>query len=235
MTVWNTYSLTRSDFQWLAGNNIAGGPNMVLCYDFNYWAMTPAQRTTARQVIARMAPEGYSGIDIPAPLAGGNWVTLDSFLRMLPLMAIEGEVEYTPAMQQIFIEIMECFVQFLNFSILKTGSTKEGLGKNQIAVTSLIAFAKRGWDFLGHQFIYKHLSQYYPQILNSWGFGANEYDDTPIGYLGDEENYWYKVYIIYILLDICVDIHSGIMSLIMWVVSGFTQQIQTSTLFGPIL
>lgn len=103
-----------------------------------------------------MCPQFYAGQGIKQESCVTNWIALDSWIRLLNMLPIEGEAELTPALQATFVGACDSLSKFLHNGFRPSGVSLEGLGKNEMAITSLIALAKRGYDFLGH----KHLKVY---------------------------------------------------------------------------
>ena len=145
----------------LPGTNIEfGGVNMAMAYDFNYWAMSPAQRDIVRQALVKTISKiPRYGPNLDAYATTSNWTALLAF-DLLMNFAIEGETGYNPTFTN---DYARTYHNFLTYGYLASGEGYEGTGKNYVFATTLVALAKRGYSLLGHP----HLRAYATRYLNA--------------------------------------------------------------------
>ena len=183
MDTWSTYLLGRGDFTnsskiWMLG----GGAAFAEAYDFNHWAMTPAQRANVRKALVRcLRTPPYYGVGLAPEAATSNWASLDTFL-LIVVMAIEGETSvavegYDPAyFQSYFTNAMGSTYKFLTYGWHPSGEPYEGMGKGWFGGARLIACAKRGYNFFGHPHLQKFVTEAWPACLQPFGYSWRHYD-----------------------------------------------------------
>ncbi|WOO40932.1 hypothetical protein [Rubellicoccus peritrichatus] len=156
------------------GNDFQCYVHLAYAYDMAYNQMTSAQRSTVVQELADHL-EGYIhyGTYEEAYASTSNWTTLNSFYP-LTYMAIEGE---SPQLDAIAYEgAVRATYNFLTYGWYPTGAGYEGLGKNYVFATSLIAFAKRGQSYLGHPHLRAYAEKFLPALIQPFGYAFSGYD-----------------------------------------------------------
>lgn len=172
MYFWARMALADSTFN--ADNyNVFGGTHMALCYDLNYANMTPIQRDTVRKAISQMVRnEPRHGGDLHAFVNTSNWSTLNTF-EIIANLSIEGEVGYNASLTTKW---MRAFHTFINYGWYPSGAGYEGLGKNYMFVTTMIACAKRGYSLLAHPHVRAYGENFLTAITQPYGKGFSSYD-----------------------------------------------------------
>lgn len=183
LDTWATYVLSRTDYtnannRWMIG----GGGAFAEVYDFNAWAMTPAQAARVRTAIARvMYAAPYQGVGVPPEADTSNWVSLDGF-NLIMAMALEGETSVavegfsTNYFNAYFINAMGSFYDFITYGWHPSGEPFEGMGKGWFGGARHIAFAKRGYNFFGHPHLQNFVKTIWPACLQPFGFSWTHYD-----------------------------------------------------------
>ena len=183
MDTWATYVLSRSDYtnanaRWMIG----GGGAFAEAYDFNFWAMTPAQRAHVRTAIARvMYAAPYQGVGLSPEADTSNWVSLDGF-NLIMAMALEGETSAavegfdTNYFNAYFVNAMGSFYDFITYGWHPSGEPFEGMGKGWFGGARHIAFAKRGYNFFGHPHLQNFTRNVWPACLQPFGYSWTHYD-----------------------------------------------------------
>ena len=183
MDTWATYVLGRADYTNASKNWMIGSPAAFAeAYDFNHWAMTPAQRANVRTALARAiyaAP--YQGVGVAPEADTSNWVSLDGF-NLIAVMAMEGETSAavegfdTNYFNAYFTNAMGSFYKFLTYGWHPSGEPYEGMGKGWFGGARHIAFAKRGYNFFGHPHLQNFVKDVWPACLQPFGYAWNHYD-----------------------------------------------------------
>ncbi len=174
MTFWAGLALNDPDVNPDSNNyNNFGGTHMALAYDLNYNSMTPTQRDSVRQALALIIPDAprHGGL-LEAYANTSNWSTLNSFEIIINL-AIEGETGYKPDLTDRWMRALH---NFINYGWYPSGAGYEGLGKNYMFVTTMIACAKRGYSLLGHPHVKTYGTEFLPAITQPFGHGFTSYD-----------------------------------------------------------
>ena len=183
MDTWAGYLLTRSDFtsssqNWMMG----GGTAFAEAYDFNYWAMTPAQRAHVRTAICRiMYAAPYYGVGLSPEAVTSNWESLNTF-QLIMLMAMEGETTAavegfdTNYFNSYFVNAMGSMYDFLTYGWHPSGEMFEGMGKGWFGGARQIALAKRGYNFFGHPHLQNYVNNDWPACLQPFGYSWTHYD-----------------------------------------------------------
>ena len=153
--------------------NLFGGTHMALCYDLNYNSMTQPQRDTVRKAIARLVRnEPRHGGSLHCFVNSSNWSTLNTF-EIIANLCIEGELGYNTNLTEKW---MRAFHTFINYGWYPSGAGYEGLGKNYMFVTTMLACAKRGYSLLAHPHVRAYGEQFLPAIMQPFGQGFTSYD-----------------------------------------------------------
>ena len=183
LDTWAGYLLTRSDYtdasaKWMLGSGAA----FAEAYDFNYWAMTPAQCAHVRTAIARvMYAAPYQGVGVSPEADTSNWVSLDGF-NLIMAMAMEGETSVavegfdTNYIIAYFMNAMGSFYDFITYGWYPSGEPFEGMGKGWFGGARHIAFAKRGYNFFGHPHLQNFVKNVWPACLQPFGYSWTHYD-----------------------------------------------------------
>ncbi len=183
MDTWATYVLSRPEYtnsnaRWMIG----GGGAFAEAYDFNHWAMTPAQRAHVRTAIARvMYAAPYQGVGLSPEADTSNWVSLDGF-NLIMAMALEGETSAavegfdTNYFNAYFVNAMGSFYDFITYGWHPSGEPFEGMGKGWFGGARHIAFAKRGYNFFGHPHLQNFVKNVWPACLQPFGYSWKHYD-----------------------------------------------------------
>ena len=183
LDTWAGYLLTRSDYtdssvKWMLGSGAA----FAEAYDFNFWAMTPAQRAQVRTAIARvMYAAPYQGVGLSPEADTSNWVSLDGF-NLIMAMALEGETSAavegfdTNYFNAYFVNAMGSFYDFITYGWHPSGEPFEGMGKGWFGGARHIAFAKRGYNFFGHPHLQNFTRNVWPACLQPFGYSWTHYD-----------------------------------------------------------
>lgn len=153
--------------------NLLGGTHMALCYDLNYNNLSQNQRDTVRLALSKIIPTlPRYGYNLACYANTSNWSTLNSF-EIITNLAIEGEPGYQA---QLTREWMRSVYNFINYGWYPSGAGYEGLGKNYMFITTLIAAAKRGYSLLSHSHLRAYGEQFLPAITQPFGKGFTSYD-----------------------------------------------------------
>ena len=183
MDTWATYVLSRSDYtsanaRWMIG----GGGAFAEAYDFNFWAMTPAQCAHVRTAIARvMYAAPYQGVGLSPEADTSNWVSLNGF-NLIMALALEGETSTavegfdTNYFNAYFVNAMSSFYDFITYGWHPSGEPFEGMGKGWFGGARHIAFAKRGYNFFGHPHLQNFTRNVWPACLQPFGYSWTHYD-----------------------------------------------------------
>ena len=183
LDTWASYLLTRSDYtdssvKWMLGSGAA----IAEAYDFNFWAMTPAQRAHVRTALARvMYAAPYQGVGLSPEADTSNWVSLDGF-NLIMAMAMEGETSVavegfsTNYINAYFVNAMGSFYDFITYGWHPSGEPFEGMGKGWFGGARHIAFAKRGYNFFGHPHLQNFVKNVWPACLQPFGYSWTHYD-----------------------------------------------------------
>ncbi len=151
-----------------------GAYHVGLGYDYGYNFMTPEQRETLRNLIARASRnKAHYGAFTDCDTTTSNWLTLDSFMPMT-LMAIEGEEGFNENYYKGFVE---AYKKFITYGWYKSGVPYEGLGKNYQFNATMIILAKRGVPLVGHPHVRAYAEQFLPAIALPAGTGFLATDD----------------------------------------------------------
>jgi hypothetical protein len=183
MDMWATYLLNRSDFNNSADNwMLGGGAAFAEAYDFNFWAMTDAQRAHVRTVICRvMYAAPYYGVGLSPEAVTSNWESLNTF-QLIMLMAMEGETSTavegfdTNYFNSYFTNAMGSMYDFLTYGWHPSGEMYEGMGKGWFGGARQIALAKRGYNFFGHPHLQNYVKNVWPACLQPFGYSWTHYD-----------------------------------------------------------
>ncbi len=153
--------------------NLVGGTHMAMCYDLNYNNLSLNQRDTIRMALSRTLPiVPRHGHNLACYANTSNWATLNGF-EIITNLAIEGELGYQT---QLTREWMRVAHNFITYGWYPSGAGYEGLGKNYMFVTTLIAMAKRGYSLLSHPHVRAYGEQFLPAITQPFGKGFTSYD-----------------------------------------------------------
>jgi autotransporter-associated beta strand protein len=183
MDAWASYLLTLTNFtsssqNWMLG----GGAAFAEAYDFNYWAMTSAQRAHVRTAICRiMYAAPYYGVGLQPNAVTSNWESLNTF-QLIMLMAMEGETSAavegfdTNYFNAYFVNAMGSIYDFLTYGWHPSGEMFEGMGKGWFGGARQIAIAKRGYNFFGHPHLQNYVNNDWPACLQPFGYSWTHYD-----------------------------------------------------------
>ena len=183
MNTWATYLLAQTNFTSSAQNwMLGGGAAFAEAYDFNYWAMTSAQRAHVRTAIARiMYAAPYYGVGLGPEAVTSNWESLNTF-QLIMLMAMEGETSAavegfdTNYFNSYFVNAMGSMYDFLTYGWHPSGEMFEGMGKGWFGGARQIALAKRGYNFFGHPHLQNYVQNDWPACLQPFGYSWAHYD-----------------------------------------------------------
>lgn len=172
MTVWarvalKSGTLTPTTYPYI------GGAFFAVMYDYNYWAMTPVQRDTARMALAKIVPAAprWGDLTIDPYRTVSNWATLN-FFEVIPNFAIEGETGYNPTLTHKWMKVL---YRFITYGYFDSGCGWEGIGKNYQMVAQLVASARRGYSLLGHPHV-RAYPGYLSKQVQPFGYGFNGED-----------------------------------------------------------
>jgi hypothetical protein len=147
--------------------------HIAYCYDLLYNQMTTAQRNAVRQAIHDLINGNVHVFAYTEAYATtGNWATLN-FFWPVTYMAIEGETDAAPITYDSAVRSIH---NFLTYGWYDDGSGWEGLGKNYQWLTALIAFAKRGEDFIAHPHVRAFGERFLPALMQPFGHAFSAYD-----------------------------------------------------------
>jgi len=159
---------------WRGMHHIAGEAHLGIAYDLTARYMTEEQRILMRRVIAK-ATAGKRSYAANGPLRwrDTNWVGWDT-QQLLCHLAIEGEVGYDPA---VYAAERDTIRAYLNYGISRYGTIFETNGKNgaglHFALTSAIALARRGDNYLGHPHLRRMSTSQVHQVVPAGGRNMN--------------------------------------------------------------
>lgn len=183
MDTWATYLLSRPDYNGVSANwMLGGGAAFAEAYDFNAWAMSPAQRADVRKALARILPAPpYYGVGVAPESATSNWAALNTYWLII-MMAMEGETRAdveghdSDYYATYFADAMGSIYKYLTYGLHPTGELYEGMGKGWFGGARLIAFAKRGFNFFGHSHLRRFVNEAWPACLQPYGYSWTHYD-----------------------------------------------------------
>ncbi len=145
-----------------------GGVHMAMAYDLNYNSMTTNQQDSVRMTLAEIVSTyPLYGSHTAYYSTTSNWVGLNTF-ELLTNYAIEGEQGHNPNLEAMY---MRAYRNFLTYGWYASGAPYEGLGKNYIFATSLIAAAKRGYSLFGHPHLRAYGQKFLPAITQPYWHG----------------------------------------------------------------
>jgi hypothetical protein len=172
MTVWARVAL-KSGLLTPTTYPYIGGCFYAVMYDYNYWAMTPVQRDTARMALAKIVPTAprWGDLTIDPYRTVSNWTTLN-FFEVIPNFAIEGETGYNPTLTHKWMKVL---YRFISYGYFDSGCGWEGIGKNYQMVAQLVASARRGYSLLGHPHV-RAYAGYLSKQIQPFGYGFNGED-----------------------------------------------------------
>ncbi len=151
-----------------ANRHLLGGAAFSIAYDLAYNAMTPAQRDTIRQAVAKIAPKAGEiwGVGITPAALTSNWAALNAY-QVPMLLAIEGEPGFVEDRVHEFAEV---YYNFLTYGYHPSGAIYEGEGKGWVFATEIIPLAKRGYNFFGHPHMRAFAKNRLPSMLQPYGY-----------------------------------------------------------------
>lgn len=151
-----------------ANRSLLGGVAFSIAYDLAYNAMTPTQRDTIRQAVAKIAPKAGEiwGVGITPCALTSNWAALNSY-QLPMLLAFEGEPGFVEDRVHEFAEV---YYNFLTYGYGPSGAIYEGEGKGFVFATEVISLAKRGYNFFGHPHMRAYAQKRLPSMLQPYGF-----------------------------------------------------------------
>jgi hypothetical protein len=155
---------------WRGMHLVAGEAHLGIAYDLTATYMTEEQRTLLRRVIAK-ATAGKRSYSANGPLRwrDTNWTGWDT-QQLLCHLAIEGEDGYDPA---VYAAERDTVRAYLTYGITPYGTIFETNGKNgagiHFALTSAIALARRGDNYLGHPYLRKMAASQVHQVVPAGG------------------------------------------------------------------
>jgi len=141
---------------WRAFHQLVSASNLGFGYDLAAKWMTPEQKTVLRRVIAKSTSGKLAyGENGPTRWRDTNWTAWD-LTHFLTALAIEDEEGYDPGIRKVASETLR---DYLTWGIDPYGVIFEPNGKNGAgllyALTSGIALARRGDNYLGHPHLRK--------------------------------------------------------------------------------
>lgn len=172
MTVWARVALKSGTLSPTTYPYI-GGCYFAVMYDYNYWAMSPVQRDTARMALAKIIPAAprWGDLTVDPYRSTSNWTSLN-FFEVIPNFAIEGETGYNPTLTHKWMKVL---YRFITYGYFDSGCGWEGIGKNYQMVAQLVASARRGYSLLGHPHV-KAYPNYLARQVQPFGYGFNGED-----------------------------------------------------------
>jgi len=152
-----------------ANRQLLGGAAFSIAYDLAYNAMTPTQRDTVRQAVAKIAPKAGEiwGVGITPAALTSNWAALNAY-QVPMLLAFEGEPGFDEARVHEFAEV---YYNFLTYGYHPSGTIYEGEGKGWVFATEVIPLAKRGYNFFGHPHMRAFAKNRLLSMLQPYGYG----------------------------------------------------------------
>jgi len=141
---------------WRAFHQLVSASNLGFGYDLAAKWMTPEQKTVLRRVIAKSTSGKLAyGENGPTRWRDTNWTAWD-LTHFLTALAIEDEEGYDSGIRKVASETLR---DYLTWGIDPYGVIFEPNGKNGAgllyALTSGIALARRGDNYLGHPHLRK--------------------------------------------------------------------------------
>jgi hypothetical protein len=162
-----------SDY-WRSFHQLVSATNLGFGYDLTAKWMTSEQKDQMRRVIAKSTSGKLSyGENGPTPWRDTNWTSWD-LTHFLTALAIEGEEGYDPEIRK---EASQTLRDYLTWGIDKNGVIFEPNGKNGggllFGLTSGVALARRGENYLGHPHLRKLTSAQVQNVVPQGGINVN--------------------------------------------------------------
>lgn len=148
--------------------------HIAMAYDFAANSMNQEQKTFVRNKLSQyLAGEQPYGTYEESYATTSNWTALTSFSPLV-YMAIEGEVD---GLNKIAYEgAVRAYYNFLTYGFYPSGAGVEGLGKNYMYITTMIAMERRGEKLLGHPHVRAYAEKFLPALLQPFGYAFTAYD-----------------------------------------------------------
>lgn len=148
--------------------------HIAMAYDFAANAMNSAQKALVTDKLGKyLATQEPYGSYEESYATTSNWVALTSFIPLV-YMAIEGEVEDINPLA--YKGAVRAYYNFLSYGFYPSGAGVEGLGKNYMYATTMIAMERRGEKLLGHPYVRSYAERFLPALIQPFGFGFTAYD-----------------------------------------------------------
>lgn len=134
----SAFAARKTDNYWNAVRHVMGDSGTVgLLYDLTQPAMTPAEVTTARGLIARATTGMYGlGMDLPAHMRTWNFIGMAATYPLMAL-AIEGEPGYQPRLVERGFEVARDNILYASSP---NGVGREAIGYQSIGFSHATAF-----------------------------------------------------------------------------------------------
>jgi len=159
---------------WRSFHQLVSASNLGFGYDLAAHWMTPEQKAIMRRVISKATSGKLAyGENGPGRWRDTNWTGWD-LTHFLTALAIEGEEGYDPEIRKVASETVR---DYLTWGIDPYGVIFETNGKNGAgllyALTSGIALARRGENFLGNPHLRKLTAAQVQDIVPQGGINVN--------------------------------------------------------------
>ncbi|MEI6321564.1 MAG: hypothetical protein WCP60_00485 [bacterium] len=159
---------------WRSYHQLVSATNLGFGYDLAAKWMTSEQREQMRRVIAKATSGKLSyGENGPTRWRDTNWTSWD-LTHFLTSLAIEGEEGYDPEIRKVASKTLR---DYLTWGIDRTGVIFEPNGKNGggllFGLTSGVALARRGENYLGHPHLRKLTSAQAQDVVPQGGINVN--------------------------------------------------------------
>lgn len=159
---------------WRSFHQLVSATNLGFGYDLAAKWMTPEQMKVMRRVIAKATSGKLAyGENGPSRWRDTNWTSWD-LTHFLTALAIEDEEGYDPEIRKVASQTVR---DFLTWGIDPYGVIFEPNGKNGggllFGLTSGVALARRGENYLGHPHLRKLTSAQVQNVVPQGGINVN--------------------------------------------------------------